>query len=97
MERIENTYAWIIETEISKINNKSWVKIKIERVRMLLVDCPDEPRRERSRCPAIMFAVRRIARVNGRMISLIDSIITMNGIRRGGVPIGVKWEKKSFR
>jgi len=38
------------------------------------------------KCPAIMFAVRRIDRVNRRMINLIDSIITMNDIRINGVP-----------
>lgn len=38
-----------------------------------------------------MFAVRRTAKVRGRIIFLVVSIKTMNGIRRGGVPWGTKW------
>lgn len=57
---------------------------------------PDEPSRVRSKWPAIMLAVNRIDRVIGRMINLIDSIKTIKGIKIGGVPWGVKWEKKSL-
>lgn len=39
----------------------------------------------------IIFALNRIAKVNGRIINLIDSIITINGINILGVPWGVKW------
>lgn len=47
---------------------------------------PVVPSRESSRCPAIILAVSRTANVMGRIIKLIDSIITMNGIRGAGVP-----------
>lgn len=57
---------------------------------------PDDPSNDSSKCPAIILAVRRIAKVKGRIIRLIDSIITIKGIRMKGVPWGVRWEKKSF-
>jgi hypothetical protein len=63
------------------------IKIKING---LEINCPEEPRRERRRCPAIILAVKRIAKVKGRIINLIDSIITIKGIRIIGVPWGVK-------
>lgn len=49
------------------------------------------PNKDISRCPAIIFAVNRTDRDPGRIIFLIVSIIIMNGIRTGGVPIGSKW------
>lgn len=58
---------------------------------------PDEPKRVRRRCPAIMLAVKRMERVNGRMINLIDSMITINGIRINGVPMGVRWVSSILR
>ncbi|KAF2886833.1 hypothetical protein ILUMI_19340 [Ignelater luminosus] len=51
-----------------------------------LIDGPAFPSRVRSKCPAIMLAVSRIARVPGRIMFLIVSIHTMNGISTGGVP-----------
>jgi len=44
-----------------------------------------------SKCPAIMLAANRTARVPGRMMFLTVSMHTMNGIRAGGVPWGTKW------
>ena len=49
-------------------------------------DCPDLPSKERRRCPAIILAERRIAKVKGRINSLIDSMITIKGIKISGVP-----------
>lgn len=43
-----------------------------------------------SRWPAIIFAVSRTARAPGRIKFLIVSIHTINGIRMGGVPVGIK-------
>lgn len=63
---------------------------------MLLIISPDDPKRDRSRWPAIIFAVSRIANVIGRITNLIDSIITINGIRIKGVPWGVRWVKRSL-
>lgn len=51
---------------------------------------PVDPRRAKSIWPAIIFAVNRTARVRGRIISLILSIITIKGIKIEGVPWGVK-------
>lgn len=51
-----------------------------------------------SKWPAIKFADRRTARAMGRIIFLVNSIITIIGIRMGGVPLGTKclnivWDK----
>ena len=43
-----------------------------------------------SKCPAIIFAVKRIASVPGRISLLIVSMITINGINMVGVPWGTK-------
>lgn len=57
---------------------------------------PVDPSRDNSRCPAIMLAASRTARVMGRMRSLIVSMITINGIKGAGVPWGVRWVIRSF-
>jgi len=55
-------------TEISKIksiiceNNKRIIIIK------LLIEDPEDPKRIKSKCPAIIFAVKRIANVKGRIM-----------------------------
>jgi len=49
------------------------------------------PKRVSRRCPAIMLADRRIARVRGRITFLMVSITTMKDIRAEGVPCGTKW------
>lgn len=56
-----------------------------------------EPNKDSNKWPAIMFADSRIANVKGRIINLIDSIITINGINIKGVPWGVKCEKRLFK
>lgn len=93
---MENTYAWIMETAISKIIRIFCVIIMVSKVQ---VDNrgPDEPSKDINKCPAIIFAVSRIARVIGRMISLSDSIMTIKGIRGVGVPWGVRWDKRLFK
>lgn len=94
---MENTYAWMSLTEISRIKSMICSNSIIFRIIKLLINSPEEPRRVKSKWPAIILAVNRIARVKGRMISLIDSIKTIKGIRIKGVPWGVKWEKKSLK
>jgi len=86
----------MIETEISKINKRIWTLSIIKITGIELIIWPDLPSKESKRCPAIMFAERRIANVKGRIIKLIDSIITMKGIRIIGVPWGVKWANMSL-
>lgn len=44
-----------------------------------------------SKWPAIILAVKRIAKVVGRMIFLIVSIKTINGIKIVGVSWGIMW------
>lgn len=97
VDRIEKTYAWIIETEISKINKRIWEN-SIKFIRKILeINCPEDPKRDNNKWPAIILAVSRIDKVIGRIISLIDSIITINGINRAGVPWGVRWVSRLFK
>lgn len=42
-------------------------------------------------CPALIFAINRTLKVKGRIVTLIVSIITRNGIRTTGEPAGTKW------
>lgn len=51
---------------------------------------PTLPSNVINKCPAIMFADNRIAKVPGRIMFLIDSIHTIKGISNGGVPCGTK-------
>lgn len=54
------------------------------------------PSRVNKRWPAIIFAVNRTAKVLGRIIFLIVSIITIKGIKIEGVPWGTKWANICF-
>jgi len=78
-------------------NSKTCVKIKIENISEFEIFNPEEPKRVKSKWPAIIFAVNRIDKVKGRIINLIDSIRTIKGISMKGVPEGVKWINKLFR
>ena len=69
------------------------LEIRIRRIKNI----PDEAKRVSNKCPAIIFAVKRIARVKRRIINLIDSIITINGNNIKGVLRGVKWANKLFK
>jgi hypothetical protein len=55
-----------------------------------LNDGPLFPSKVNSRCPAIMFEVRRTVSVPGRIKFLIVSMITMNGVNIVGVPCGIR-------
>jgi hypothetical protein len=61
-----------------------------------LIDGPLLPSKVSSRCPAIMFAVSRTAKVPGRIKLLIVSIMTINGINIVGVPCGTKCSNMWF-
>lgn len=54
-------------------------------------DGPVFPNKVINKCPAIIFAANRTAKVPGRIIFLIVSIHTIKGISTGGVPWGTKW------
>jgi len=49
------------------------------------------PSRVNSKCPAIMLAASRIAKVPGRITFLTVSINTINIIKGPGVPCGTRW------
>ena len=69
--------------------------IKIE-IKFIGNDGPVFPNNVNSKCPAIIFAASRTAKVPGRIMFLIVSINTMNDISAGGVPWGTKWENIWF-
>lgn len=48
-------------------------------------------RRMVRRCPAVMLAANRTARVRGRMNSLTSSIITRKNMMAAGDPSGTRW------
>ena len=50
------------------------------------IEGPVLPKRVNSKCPAIILAVNRTAKVPGRITFLIVSIHTINGISTAGVP-----------
>ena len=57
---------------------------------MCLIDGPLFPSKVSSKCPAIMFAIRRTASVSGRIMLLIISMITIDGNNIVGGPCGIK-------
>lgn len=81
----------MIDTADSKVNNKICVIIKILNNNELILG-PVFPNKVINKCPAIIFAVNRTANVPGRMIFLIVSMHTINGIKIPGVPCGTKWQ-----
>lgn len=87
LTRVKSTYAWITDTPSSRrfINRMGIILATLG-----LIDIIKDTRMERSRCPAVMLAISRIDRVIGRIMILIVSIRTMNGIKAGGVPWGSK-------
>lgn len=77
-------------TADSRTNKRIWLIIN-NVIKIPVIDGPVFPNKVKSRCPAIILADNRIARVPGRIIFLIDSIQTIKGIKIGGVPWGTKW------
>lgn len=73
--------VWIII-----INIKNWIGIII----------PEFPNNVKIKCPAIILADNRTESVIGRIIFLIVSIHTINGIKILGVPFGTRWENIWF-
>jgi hypothetical protein len=80
----------MIATADSRIRRRIWVIIS---KLIIIIDNEDPvlPRRVNNKCPAIILAANRIAKVPGRIIFLIVSIHTIKGIRTGGVPWGTRW------
>lgn len=92
----ENTYAWIQATAHSRSIRRDWEIIIIGNMIIILfiVWFPNKVKR---RWPAIIFAAKRTERVIGRIIFLTSSIMTIKGIKAGGVPIGTKWAKNEVK
>jgi hypothetical protein len=82
-------------TADSNIKSKSWVKINKE-INIVDKEFPVFPNKVKSKCPAIIFAESRTAKVPGRITFLIVSIITIKGIKTEGVPWGTKWANICF-
>lgn len=79
------------DTAISNINKIIWIKInKIKNIDLVKL-FPDDPKSDKRRCPATILAVKRIDRVIGRIIKLMNSIIVIKGIKIKGVLEGVRW------
>jgi len=76
--RIANIYDWITAIAASRINRRICAVISSVS-NVCLIDGPLFPSSVNSKCPAIIFAVRRSANVPGRIRFLIVSIIPMNG------------------
>lgn len=85
----------MIATADSNINKRSCVIIRIER-KIVDKEFPVFPNKVNKRCPAIIFADNRTAKVPGRMTFLIVSINTIKGIKTGGVPWGTRWANICF-
>jgi hypothetical protein len=89
LRRIGNTYDWMTATAASKISRRICAEINTVS-NVCLIDGPLFPSKVSSKCPAIIFAVKRTASVPGRIKLLIVSMITMNGISIVGVPWGTR-------
>jgi len=80
-------------TATSNSNNKYKEKNNNKKVVNEILDIW-EPNKVNNKCPATIFAANRIDNVNGRIILLTVSIITIIGIKKPGVPLGTKWANK---
>jgi hypothetical protein len=83
------TYAWIKDTADSSKNKT--IKIKYLEIYLEVNIKMKFPNNLIKRCPATIFAVRRIERVKGRIIFLTNSITTMKLASGMGVPLGTVW------
>lgn len=78
-----------MDTAISKINSINWIIKIIKYIKKILgINLLNKVN---NKCPAIIFAVKRIERVKGRIIFLNVSINTIKNININGVPLGTKW------
>lgn len=81
----------MIATADSRVSRRIWEKTRIDKRREDVIEGPVLPNKVNSKWPAIILAASRTAKVPGRIIFLIVSINTINGIRTDGVPCGTKW------
>jgi hypothetical protein len=79
---IANACDWMISTAASRIRRRICAVIGTVN-NVWLVDGLMFPYRVSSKCPAVLFAVRRTANVPGRDRFLFVSMITINGINGG--------------
>lgn len=76
-------------TPSSKLIRANWALLRIGKIKILVAD-EALMSKDTSKCPAIILAANRIAKVNGRIKALIVSISTIKGISTEGVPLGIK-------
>lgn len=77
--------------EISRINKIFWIiNVNGDRNIKFIIKFLNKIK---IKCPEIKFADNRIDSVHGRIISLINSIITIKFIRNFGELSGTKWLK----
>ena len=92
----QKIYAWIKQIPPS---NKVYI---ISKGNSIIVPNGEEniaaivyvPSKDKTICPALMFAANRKERVIGRAMILVVSIITRNGFNHIGAPPGNKFAKK---
>jgi len=83
-------------TPISIKTNKD-CKVKPNREKVRLKESIILQIRDISKCPAIMFAVNRKVSAKGRIKFLNTSTITINLIKKIGVPRGIKCVVKNLK
>jgi hypothetical protein len=76
-------------TAVSNSINNIWINISINTATLAVVVL--FPNSVISRWPAIIFAINRTARAPGRIMFLMVSMQTINGISIAGVPDGMRW------
>ena len=92
INKIGKTYAWIIDIEISKTNSIFW--IIIENGKIIIQFIIKFLNKVKIKCPEIKFDDNRIDEVIGRIINLINSIITIKRIENLGEFNGTKCLRK---
>ncbi len=90
VSKIVKTYAWMSDTAISNPISIVWPSITAGIREFMCTNC--ELIKDIIRWPAVIFAINRTAKVNGRIILLVNSIKTINIIKLNGVSVGTRWE-----
>ena len=85
----EKIYAWIKHTNTSNILYPV-DKISIRYSFVPLNDVKTLAIKDKTICPALIFAINRTVKVKGRIIKEIVSIIIKNGTKTLGAPDGTK-------
>jgi len=90
VDSIVNTYAWIIATIVSSVRRIICIIRIVILIFTFIIFVVRFLIKVRIKCPAIIFAASRTDSVIGRILNLINSTHTMNGVIANGVPIGIR-------